>query len=342
MAPRPTQAQLATTREVVRWYFDRYHGKGVEPGLPEMFCDPGRVGAFAVDRRALRAGNGDALFKLLVATTMFQRRQDVQILRILRGMAPAAVGEVTDAARLLQLVDGGSCEHMRTISALRERCDLAKDPISKQGCCSANPGSSCHMKQHTVWLKRYGHFGKVPTSAALLLREAGVGDLKGLRARALRVTKDPEERAQYLEATLSRSWRISQKIACMFLSAVANPDLWLGRAPWQRGIDWTQFVVIDSNVDLFLRSIGFPGPWTYDHRRAFLCRLADRIPLDEFHSEVHRYNPRLVQQAIYLFMSVTNRRNLDGDCMHDQAENCPGCPIRLARRCLARKPAHTR
>ena len=28
------------------------------------------------------------------------------------------------------------------------------------GACSANPDTACHLKRHTVLLKRYGHFGK--------------------------------------------------------------------------------------------------------------------------------------------------------------------------------------
>ena len=55
-----------------------------------------------------------------------------------------------------------------------------------------------------------------------------------------------------LERELSRAWRVNQKIASMFLSMVTNPDLSRGVAPWTRGIDWTYYVVVDSNVDLFL------------------------------------------------------------------------------------------
>ncbi len=58
--------------------------------------------------------------------------------------------------------------------------------------------------------------GKVPTSAALVLREAGVASLSALRAKVLRSTRDPQERARLLEGHLSRGWRISDKIASMF------------------------------------------------------------------------------------------------------------------------------
>jgi hypothetical protein len=330
---RPTRRQVNAARAIVRWYIELYYGTPDDPGVPSMFCDPTRVGAFAVDYNALRAGEHEALFRLLIATTMFQRRQDVQILRILRGIPAVEVRELTDSRRLLKLVDETPCEHLRTTLALRERCDLAKDARTRMGRCSANPRLECHLKRHTVLLKRYGHFGKVPTSAALILREAGVDSLPALRSRVMRRERDATARARALEVELARAWRISQKIACMFLSGVSNPDLWHGRAPWARGVDWTHYVVIDSNVDLFLAAIGYSGLKTYDARRAFVQSLAKRIDLNALDPRLHAYNPRIVQQALYLFMSATNRRALARDCMHLGVEACRRCPADLRRRC---------
>lgn len=298
-----------------------------------MFCDPARVGAFAVDRRALRAGNGAALFRLLVATAMFQRRQDVQILRILQGMSSVDADEITDADRLRHLVDDAGCEHMRTTTSLAARCDLAKDPHTGLGCCTANAGFACHLKRHTVLLKRYGHFGKVPTSIALMVREAGVDDLSGLRRKVMATERDALVRAQMLERELSRAWRVNQKIASMFLSMITNSDMSRGLAPWSRGLDWTHYVVIDSNVDLFLASIEYDGNGTYDARRDFVRAIAREIDLCEFDSSLHHFNPRLVQQAMYLFMSTANRRVAAGDCMQRAPIACAACPRTLRSRC---------
>lgn len=300
-----------------------------------MFCDPARVGSFAVDRRALRAGDGRALFRLLVATAMFQRRQDVQILRILQGMGASDAAEISDADQLLALVEDGGCEHMRTTRALAEACDLDKAPGTREGCCDANPGVACHLKRHTVLLKRYGHFGKVPTSIALMVRESGAEDLPALRRLVMKREREPMARAQALERELSRAWRVNQKIASMFLSMITNPDLSRGLAPWSRGIDWTYYVVVDSNVDLFLASIGYEGTGTYDARRDFVREVARRIDLTEFDSALSPYNPRLVQQAMYLFMSTTNRRVAAADCMHQAPTACVTCPRTLRRRCPA-------
>ncbi|WP_141593609.1 hypothetical protein ACN6A1_27085 [Myxococcus virescens] len=333
---RPRATQVAATKAVVRWYLEQHFRRPSDPGVVEMFCEPSRVGSFSVERHALRAGEGRALFRLLVATAMFQRRQDVQILRILQGMGASDAAEISDATRLLALVDEGNCAHMRSTQSLAEACDLDKDPTTRMGCCNANPGVGCHLKRHTVLLKRYGHFGKVPTSIALMVRESGAQDLASLHRLVLERERDPLARAQALESELSRAWRVSQKIASMFLSMVTNPDLSRGLAPWSQGIDWSYYVVIDSNVDLFLASIGYKGTGTYDARRDFVRDLARGIDLTEFDSDLQSYNPRLVQQAMYLFMSIANRRAAEADCMHLAPIPCATCPSAVRRRCPAR------
>jgi hypothetical protein len=333
---RPRATQVAATKAVVRWYLDTHFRRPSDPGVVEMFCDPTRVGSFAVDRRALRAGDGRALFRLLVATAMFQRRQDVQILRILQGIGAADAAEISDAGRLLAMVDDGDCAYMRSTEFLAHECDLNKDPQTLEGRCEANPGVACHLKRHTVLLKRYGHFGKVPTSIALMVRESGAEDLAELRRLVMTREHSPLARAQALEQELSRAWRVNQKIASMFLSMITNPDLSPGLAPWARGIDWTYYVVVDSNVDLFLASIGYAGIGTYDARRDFVRELARGIVLSEFDGALQPYNPRLVQQAMYLFMSTANRRAAEVDCMHLAPAVCATCPNALRRRCLAK------
>lgn len=300
-----------------------------------MFFAPERVGAFAVDRRAIGAGDGGALFRLLVATSMFQRRQDVQILRILQGIPAADATEMSDPARLLAMVDRGECEHMRSTRALADECDLGKDPRTGRGCCDSNPGVACHLKRHTVLLKRYGHFGKVPTSIALMVRESGGRDLREMRRLVMKRERDPLARARALERELSRAWRVNQKIASMFLSMITNPDLSRGLAPWSRGIDWTYYVVVDSNVDLFLSTIKYKGTGTYDARRDFIRDLAKGIDLTEQDGSLSPYNPRLVQQAMYLFMSTANRRAAAADCMHSAPIACETCPRSLRQRCPA-------
>lgn len=329
---KPTRRQYAATRSVTAWYMRSYYGTAGDVGVAAMFCQPDRVGHFAVDREALAAGTPEALFRLLVTVTMFQRRSDLQIMRVLRGISEVDALELTDADRLLTLADTG-CDFARSLNSLLDLCDLGKCPETKRGICGQRPRSPCHVKRHTELLKRYGHFGKMPTSAALMLRAQGVTDLLKLRARIFEETRDPHARALALEAAISRVWRISEKISAMYLSALTNQDLSGDLAPWADGVNTDHFVVVDSNVDLYLKKIEYRGPMTYRARRAFIQSLAARINLAELHPNVRRYNPRLVQQALYMFMSESNRRANPADCCHNAPVTCGRCPEALASRC---------
>jgi len=177
----------------------------------------------------------------------------------------------------------------------------------------------------------------MPTSVALSIKESGARDLSGLVVRVIGAHRTRLARAIALETALSAAWRVSQKIASMFLSAVTNPDLSpASTVPWAKSVDWTYFVVVDSNVDLFLASIGYAGRGTYDARRNFIRALAARIDLRQLDGHLRAFNPRIVQQAMYLFMSATNRRVILGDCSHVGASACRRCPSMLAKRCSLR------
>ena len=334
--PRPTRRQYRITREVTRWYLNHYFRTPADIGLPRMFCDPEMVGYFAVDGAQLARGDGAALFKLLVTMTMFQRRSDAQIMRVLRGISREDADELTDMSGLLTRAAEVPCEHLLSTVTLKEGCDLSKDKETKLGVCSRHPDFDCYLKRHTTLLKRYGHFGKVPTSAALMVRDNGASSLANLKTQIWREARSPLTRAGRLIAALSMSWRVSEKIASMFLSAVTNPDLSSGLSPWSDGVKWTEYIVIDSNVDLYLRGIGYPGPWTYRARREFIQQLAQRVPLDQLENKLHRYNPRLVQQALYMFKSALNRRGNQSDCSHRRPKACTSCHPDLARICTLR------
>ena len=330
---RPTVWQVRRTRLAVNWYLNTHYGHVFDPGMRPMFYDSSRVGRMAVRAEELRAGTPAALFRLLITVAMFQRQRDEQVMRILRSLDRGTAREISTPGRLLRLSKESSCDALQSHTMLLGSCDLRKDPETKKGTCSRAPEAPCHLKRHTEALRRYGHFGKVPTSAALALAEGGSGGLRGLYRRALHETSSPSEAAVYLEGALSRSWRVSQKIACMFLSLVSNPDLGDDCAPWSDGVDWNHFVVIDSNTDLFLECIGFPGPWTYDARRSFVQALARRVDLRDSRPALQPYNARLVQQAMYLFMSASNRRALDSDCSHKGHTLCLACPSPLRSVC---------
>ena len=334
----PSGRQVRATEAIVGWYLATHHGTPDDQGLTQTFSDPGRVGAFAIDPRAVASRDGAQLFRLLVAVAMFQRRQDNQITRILRGMTPADAEELSTLPALLSLADACPCEHARSLDALLTRCDLTKTPRTKRGTCRANPRVNCHMKRHTVLLRRYGHFGKVPSSISLAVRESGARDVAEMLDIAAQGATNPGARARAMVEALSRAWRVSEKISSMFLSMVWNPDITPGTAA-RRDIDWRHFIVIDSNTDACLAAIGYGGSGSYEARRRFIRALSSRIDLRRLRPSLRRDNPRIVQQAMYLFMSVTNRRSIVGDCMHVGPSACAACPKTVSRLCPVRRPA---
>lgn len=323
----PSAEQIAFAREVTAWYLRWYHGTSDDPGVLSMFANPARVGHFAVGIDDIKRQQPGALFRLLVATTMFQRRQDVQIQRVLRGINVEDVDELTDAPRLRAQSVACACPRARSLTELLTECDLTKTPRGEATCGEA-PEAPCALKRHSVLLKRYGHFGKVPTALAHAIHEAGASDLPALYAGIVATSVSPSDAAGRLEAALTRAWRVSDKIAAMYLSMLSNPDLSGGPAPWSEGLEWSRWVVIDSNVDLFLMAIEYRGTWTYEARRSFISELAAKIDLAGFKPSLRSFNPRLVQQAIYLFMSTTNRRAILRDCSHAAPTACRSCPLR--------------
>lgn len=328
----PSSRQVDATRAVVEWYRATHHGSPDDVGLIGTFCSRAKIGEFASSREALERGDDEALFKLLVSVAMFQRLRDALVMNILRGISTRDAAELTSARALLRLARESECEHARSNEALLRRCDLGKNEDGA-GCCSVRPEISCHLKRHTVLLRRYGHFGKMPSSAALSVSRDGVG-LNRVREAVLATCSEPTARAQLLVARLSEIWRISDKLSSMFLSLVSAPEMGLRSPPWQAGIDWTWFVVVDRNVDLFLESLGYKGEGTYDARRNFVRELSAAIDLRAIEPTWPGFHPRLVQQAMYLFMSASNRRAAAADCMH--RVSCRSCPAILARRCPVR------
>lgn len=327
---KPTRNQIDATTAIVDWYFQTHRRHSLEPGMPAMYADPGQIGHFAVDLDGLRAGRAAQLFRVLVTTAMFQRLRDVFVKSILRGIPATLADTLTNELRLRQLAEQLPCGVHPSAAALRVQCDLTKDPVSRRGSCTpANPGE-CPLHRHTETLNRYGHFGKMPMSIALAIRDSGATDTADLHAIAT-AGRTRGEASRWLVGSLTRSWRVSHKIASMFLSLVSNPDVLPG-APWARGVQWTDFVVVDSNVDLFLASIDYEGSRTYQARAQFIRQLAVEIDLEEYDSSVRSYNPRLVQQALYLFMSRSNRAELPMDCSKVRS-NCERCPGPLRRHC---------
>ena len=306
VALQPTTSQIRKTRDVVRWYLDLYYGTVFDLGTIPMFCDYALVGHFAVELEQIKQADPETLFKLLITVAMFQRLRDSHVLGILRSVSLVDTRELTNLDTLIYLTQSCRCINAKTNDSLIQLCDLNKDSATKQGSCSTASEYPCYLKRHTELLRRYGHFGKVPTSAALVISE--YGDLEGLRVKIFSDTPDPSERATLLCEALSKTWRVSHKISAMYLALLTVPNMGIDNPPWMEGVDWRHFVVIDRNVDAFLASIQYSGQGSYSARRSFIQRLATEVPLNAYRGALAENNPRLVQQAMYLYMSESNRR----------------------------------
>lgn len=127
-------------------------------------------------------------------------------------------------------------------------------------------------------------------------------------------------------AALSRAWRVNEKISSMFLFMV-----WTGFnagccRPARSGLasfhrDRQQHRPLPRG-DWLQRNRNRP-----EARRRFLRALSERLDLKRVRPDVRRDNPRLVQQAMYLFMSVTNRRAIKGTaCTAARAHARPARP----------------
>lgn len=323
--PRPTRAQIAVTKAVVEWYFHLYFRTPNDPGSLAMFSDRRRVGHFAIERQRFARGDPDTLFRLFIATVMFQRRRDVLVQNLLRSFSAEEVRDLSHPATLAQALAGSRCSELVSADRLHQGCDLRKSSASK-AICGRHPRTACVLKDHTTLLRRYGDFGKYPASALLMLREFGAGDLKALYRSVLEEHPTPQGRAEALEGILSRVHRVGLKLANMYLALTTNAAFAPG-APWSSGVAAEHFVVIDSNVEAFLLSIGYVGPATYASRRLFIQRLSEQINLKHLADMDSAFNPRLVQQAMYVFMGRTSRLASTTDCMHSPPGRCGACPL---------------
>lgn len=331
----PSAKQIRVTEEVVAWYLRTYWMTRDDLGTPETFLDRDRVGAFAVDPAAFEAGDPVALGRILVAVSLFQRLRDQLVLKILQRIPAERVDVLTTLDELAGSALAADCTARQSLEGLRTACDLHKDDL-RRGACSREPSGACPLHRHTEDLCRYGHFGKVPTSLALAIHSAGASDLPDLYRRVLGQHRRRAERAEVLEQVLCRAWRVEKKIASMFLSLVCTPGLSRWRPPWRSGVAWERYVVVDSNVDAYLATIGYRGAGSYDARRTFVMELARRIDLRQHSRRLPSFNPRIVQQAAYVFAGRSNRVANPRDCGHSGAGMCAQCPRLIRRRCSVR------
>lgn len=297
--------------------FEASHGARTLP----FYCDPDRVGPFAVAPADLAAGDDAALFRLFVALSMYQALRDVVIMRQQRSMPRTSMRAVADAGLVKRSIAKHGCPALRSVEAFDEGCSVTKRGEVVD--CGRCPGVSCHVKDATVAFNRMGDMGKLPTSAWLRLwTDAG---LRGLLAAVCREVAAPTTRAALLVECFARVHRVGRKLATMFVSALSTPALAPGLTPWFPEVDGNDLVVVDTNVARAVDALRDPGaPRTYDARERWVREQAAELDLREFRPDLPRYSPRLVQQALYAFCSKSNRVAQGYSCV-GRASTCDGC-----------------
>ncbi|HVV84203.1 MAG TPA: hypothetical protein VHE35_14120 [Kofleriaceae bacterium] len=316
----------------MRWYFGA-EGPGAEPAALPFYCDPARVGAFAVAPAALARGDEAALFRLFVTLSMYQALRDVIIMERQRALPAAAVARVADLRTLGRAIERHPCAAFRA-PAFAAACDIAKDGARVD--CATRPGAPCPVKDATVAFHRMADLGKLPASAWLALWRDGDGadggggaGLAGVLASVCRESPDPRTRAARMVARVSVVHRVGRKLASLYVSALSTPTLAPGLTPWFPALDGHDILVIDTNVARAVDRLRPPGaPRTYDAREQWLRAQAAQIDLRALRPDLPRTSPRLVQEALYAFCSRSNR-SARGDRCAIAASSCERCDRRI-------------
>lgn len=328
---------LPELRRVLDWYFEHYYGRTEGPGTTPFYCDPTRVGGFAVSPQKLARGTEAATFRLFVTLAMYQALRDVVVMRRQRSLSRAEVDAVADLTSVSKCSRDGGCPGLQRGLSITEYCDVWKRASRID--CGKHPGLECNVKHATRAFKRMGDMGKLPVSAL----EVGwsAGGLNALVADTIRSEASPGVRALLLVTTLQRVHRVGRKLATFFVSALSTPSLAPGLTPWFPAIDGNALVIIDTNVARAVDALRMGrGQRTYDARAEWLRRQAAEIDLRRHRHDVPSYSPRLVQQALYSFCSKSNRV-AQGDSCREAAPACLGCARRLCPFTVPRRSAAT-
>jgi hypothetical protein len=311
----------AALRRVVGWYFTSIYGRTEGADVPPFYCDPSKVGRFAVQPKEIVSQSEAGLFRLLVGSAMFQARRDVLIMQQQRTISRAGFRDLASALSIQRAIASSTCPKLSSSKEFVTGCDVGKAPTGVD--CRFRPGLSCHVKNATIALKRTGDMGKLPTSAWLDLRQGG--GFRSLLVRVVRSESTPTGRAKVLVSHLQRVHRVGRKLATMFVSALSTPALASGLTPWFPEVDGNELVVVDTNVSRAIaRLSGGHRPRSYERHERWVRQRAAEIDLRTIHPGLPSYSPRLVQQALYRFVSKSNRVASRDPCVAAR-EPCSSC-----------------
>jgi len=318
---RPSGRVVNDLRTVLRWYFREVYRRHEGPGVLPFYCDPTRIGHFALTPDELRSRNECALFRLFVSLAMYQARRDVVIMRQQHALSRRKAVSLVSLHALARRVRSNPCRHLSPAISFERGCSVHKSGGIFD--CTERPGATCHVKEAASAFNRMADLGKLPTSA--WFRVWRHGGLTRLFDEVGQSVLDPRSRAEELVARLSRVQRVGRKLATMFVSALSVPALAPGLTPWFPEVDGNDLLVIDTNVARGIDALcPRKAPSTYESRTHWLREIAKRIDLRAFDLDVPRCSPRLVQQALYAFCSRSNRVARQDRCLRRDLP-CRGC-----------------
>jgi hypothetical protein len=199
----PRSVRASELARVIRWFAE----SGSPQGIP-FYCDPKRVGTFAVAPADLAAGCDKALYRVFVTLSMYQARRDVLIMRHQRALPRVRMLLVADATFVERSVGRHECPVLRRPESFERDCDVWKkgDIVD----CNRAAGAPCHVKDATAVFNRMGDMGKLPTSAWLRLwKDSGV---RALVAKVCREEPSPTRRATILVERFATVHRVGRKL----------------------------------------------------------------------------------------------------------------------------------
>lgn len=316
----PYRRDTIILERVLAWYAEKVYGRTEGPGCLPYYCDSSKVGAFAVRPSDLARGNEGALHRVLVTMAMYQSRRDVDITRIQREMPRHDVSAIAGRTRVRLLVAGNSCPHLGAAAQFDTACSVRLGAEPRTATCQARPRAQCHAKNATIAIRRMGDMGKIATSVALHLQEAG--GFSGLIRRATETHASAASAADALVVSVSAMHRIGVKLATMFVSSLSTPALAPGLTPWAPQLDGSHQVVVDANVRRVVDKLRPHGLGSYEASVGWLRAATEAIDLRRFDPRWPRQSARLVQQALYRFASASNRRAMRDDCATYSCSRC--------------------
>ncbi len=303
---------------MLAWYF-----KDAKPNFERLpfYCDPQRIGVFAVAPDALALGDDATVFSLFVTLAMYQALRDVVIMGHQRSISRSAMRVVADVRHVKRAISIHQCPMFGSPSSFEDGCDVSKSGRSAD--CSPFPGARCHVKDATVVFNRMGDMGKLPSSAWLHIWKQG--GVRAVLADICSKESSPTRRAELLVERFARVHRVGRKLSTLFVSVLSTPALAPGLTPWFPTINGSELVVVDTNVARAVDALREPSAMkTYGAREQWLRTMSAGIDLREFCSDLPQYSPRIVQEAIYAFCSKSNRF-ARGDPCGVRANRCANC-----------------